>query len=62
MRTLYLFMPELPRTRHIIVEDRHIVNTAAPESNVFTRVQPRARIGRTTQKVNKSPRTEAGES
>lgn len=38
MQVLYMNMPELPRTRHIIVGDRHIINTAAPESKIFHRV------------------------
>jgi hypothetical protein len=43
MQVLYMNMPELPHTRHVIVGDRHIINTAAPETNIFHKVQPRVR-------------------
>lgn len=46
MRTLYLHMPELPRTRHIIAGDRHIINTAAPESKTFHRVARKETVRR----------------
>ena len=42
MQVLYMYMPELPHTRHVIVGDRHIINTAAPESNIYHKVKPRA--------------------
>lgn len=42
METVYLHIPELPRTRHIIAGDRHIINTAAPDANVIHKVRRRA--------------------
>jgi len=41
MQVLYLDIPELPRTRHIIVGEKHIINTAAPESTIFHKIARR---------------------
>lgn len=41
MQVLYMHMPELPNTRHIIIGGKHIINTAAPETNIFHRVAQR---------------------
>ncbi len=35
MEFVYLKLPELPEYRHIIVGDRHIINTAARPGNVY---------------------------
>ena len=43
MQIIYMHMPELPHKRHIITGDIHIINTAAPESNVLHRVERRER-------------------
>lgn len=43
MQVVYLCIPELPGTRHIIAGETHIINTAAPEANVFYRVERRER-------------------
>lgn len=43
METIYMNMPELPRTRHIVVGNKHIVNVAAPETKIFHRVERRER-------------------
>ncbi|PKM39014.1 MAG: hypothetical protein CVV04_11870 [Firmicutes bacterium HGW-Firmicutes-9] len=41
MQVLYMHMPELPHTRHIIVGEKHIINTAAPESTIFHKITRR---------------------